>query len=66
MHTSNCKTKALRMHRVECTNAHHETQVLYAMWDYVFGVLSPLEIETTTTCNKFESYCNFFTQVLVG
>ncbi len=42
------------MHIVECTSAHYEAQVLYAMWDWVLKVLSPLEIEATTICNKFK------------
>ncbi len=39
---------------VECTNAHHETQVLYAMWDQVLGIFSRLEVEAIATCNKLE------------
>jgi hypothetical protein len=46
--------KASRMHIVKCTSAHQEAQVLYAMWDWVLGVLSPLEVEATATCNKLK------------
>ncbi len=42
------------MHIVECTSPQHETQVLYAMYDWVLEILSPLEVEATTTCNKLE------------
>jgi hypothetical protein len=43
------------MHIIECTSAHHEAQVLYAMWDWVLRIFSPLEVETIATCNKIES-----------
>jgi hypothetical protein len=46
--------KPSRMHIVECTSPQHETQVLYAMYDWVLEILSPLEVEATTTCNKLE------------
>jgi hypothetical protein len=50
--------EASKMHIVECTSAHHEAQVLYAMWDWVLGVLSPLEIEATATYKKLEDNGN--------
>jgi len=54
VHIANCKLEASRMHTIECTSAHHEAQVLYAMWDWVLEVLSLFEVETITTCNKLE------------
>jgi hypothetical protein len=55
VHTTNYKIKTSRMHIVECTSAQYETQVLYAMWGWVLGVLSLLEVETIVTCNKLQS-----------
>jgi hypothetical protein len=61
--------KASRMHIVKCISAHHEAQVLYAMWDWVLGVLSPLEVEAIVTATSLKvmaaSYCNFLTSALV-
>ncbi len=59
MHITNYEIETSRMHIVECTSAHHETQVLYEMWGSVLGVLSLLEVETIVICNKLESSCGW-------